>query len=112
VRKAAALRLALLVTPALERLYTLMKQNEHPAVALAAVREVLERNGLDASGKPGPLCETPTVSQTFNVSQVKFGELSDEGLNLVGQVLKAIKSNQPPMIDVAISREPVKAPRG
>ena len=43
--------------------------------------------------------------QTVNVSSVKFNELSDEGLDLVGQVLKAIKASQQPVIDVPALNE-------
>ncbi len=48
VQQAARLRLAALVDPALDQLATLLKDGEHPSVALSAVKDVLDRNGLKA----------------------------------------------------------------
>jgi hypothetical protein len=111
VRQAAALRLATLVSPAVARLEQLMKQNENLSVALSAIKEVLERNGLDAFGKPEPPSKfvptAPPPTTTFNVSQVKFSELSDEGLDLVDRVIKGLlDAHQPKVIDVP--KEPGK----
>jgi hypothetical protein len=71
-------------------------------VARGAVKEVLERNGLDGYGKPvtAQAFAPPTQRTTFNMSAVKFDELSDEGLDLVGQVLKAMVVAPQPLIDV------------
>ncbi|MFN2444494.1 MAG: hypothetical protein ABR606_02710 [Vicinamibacterales bacterium] len=46
VQKAAALRMAELVDPAIMRLAELMMQTEFPSTAYQAVRDVLDRNGL------------------------------------------------------------------
>ncbi len=48
MQQAARLRLAALVDPALDQLATLLKDGEHPSVALSAVKDVLDRNGLKA----------------------------------------------------------------
>jgi hypothetical protein len=78
-------------------------------VVLAAVRGGLERNGFDGPGKPGPAAACQASTITFNVSNVKFWELSDEGLDLVGQVLKAIKASQQLVIDVPMAASSTKA---
>jgi len=103
VRAAAALRLATLLSPALARLEQLVRQTDNPSVALAAVKEVLERNKLEAYGTPVPVKFTdgppPPQLTTFNVSQVRFNELSDEGLDLVTAMVKGLLDAQrPPLV--------------
>jgi hypothetical protein len=84
---AAALRLAMLAVPAVQALKEILQDKSHPQ-RMRAVTEVLDRNGLNAVGKPEPTPATfvpPTQQTTFNMSSVKFNELSDEGLDLVGR---------------------------
>jgi len=75
-----------------------MKQNENLSVALSAVKEVLERNGLDAFWKPAPPSKFvptgPAPTTTFNMSSVKFHELSDDGLDLVDRVIRGLLANE------------------
>jgi hypothetical protein len=110
VRQAAQRRLATLASPAVVRLEQLMKQNENPSVALSAVKEILERNGLDAIGKPQPANEStlpPIKANTVNIGAPRFDELSDEGLDLVERLLKGImEQTKDEVIDVP--KEPTK----
>jgi hypothetical protein len=102
VRAAAALRLAMLAVPAVQALKEILQDKRHPQ-RMRTVTEVLDRNGINAVGKPEPTPATvvpPTQQTTFNASSLKFDELSDEGLDFVGQVLKAIVAREQAVIDV------------
>jgi hypothetical protein len=61
VREAARLRLACLVTPALQGLHDIIKNKKHPQ-RLAAIKEVLERNDLHAFGVEPKAAFSPAVA--------------------------------------------------
>lgn len=52
VKDKARERLAMLVEPALAKLAKLVKQDKNPAVALGAVKDVLDRNNLTGKTEP------------------------------------------------------------
>jgi hypothetical protein len=94
VLQAAALRMATLLSPAIARLEQLIRQTDNPSVALAAIKEVLERNGLEAFAKPisqvyGSNLQ-PLQQAAFDVSRIKFEQLSDAGLDAVDRVAQGL----------------------
>lgn len=52
VMKSARERLGLLTDPAITRMEELIKQTEYPSTALAASRDILDRNGFGAPDAP------------------------------------------------------------
>jgi hypothetical protein len=60
---------------------------------------LLKKRRPEVYGDTPRVTPPPVQQHAFSVSSIKFSELSDEGLDLVGQVLKAIAASQQPIID-------------
>ncbi len=97
VRAAAALRLAMAADPMVRELVLIGKNRKHPH-QLQAIKEILERNGLDAFGKPVKNDVFPpqptTTAQISAPTTLHLESLSDEGLDLVDRRLHGLLATQ------------------
>jgi hypothetical protein len=98
VREAARLRLACLVTPALQVFHEILKDKGHPH-RLAAAKEVLERNRLYAFGVEPPArgaCPPAVTVQTqVNLPEARVTEMSDMDLEAYDRLLTELKELLP-----------------
>ena len=88
VQQAARLRLAALVDPALNQLAKLLQDGEHPSVALSAVKDVLDRNGLKAPERIDATVEAQVI-RPENLKHMSTDELETARTlfrKMVGQV--------------------------
>jgi hypothetical protein len=98
VREAARLRLAFLADPAVRRLAKIIKHGED-AQALAAIKVVLDRNELFASGveppQRGAFQPADTVQTQINMPEAKVAEMSDADLKAYDRLLTELKELLP-----------------
>jgi hypothetical protein len=99
VREAARLRLACLVTPALQGLHDIIRDKKHPQ-RLAAIKEVLERNDLHAFGvEPkaafSPAHEVNVNTQVNVLPEVYLASMSDQDLETYRKLLEELRELLP-----------------